>query len=927
VGRGAGDDMSLVGREAERAEIGRLVETARSGLSGVVAVRGEAGIGKTSLVDAVASSVPDFEVVRLLGIESEMRLGFAALHQLLTPFLDGLEELPPPQARALSAAFGISDDGAPDQFLVGLATLTLLTTAATRRPLLVIVDDTQWLDAESADALGFVARRLHADRVCLLISMRPSLEDRRPFDGLPSITLDPLGEAESNAVLDSSVRGPIAGHIRAHLLAEARGNPLALIEFGRELSADQLAGAAHLPQPLAVDRKLEFHFLRQVQSLPTATQRLLLAAAAAPPGDSGAIWRAGVTLDFDASAIEPAQASGLVELGPELVFRHPLIRSAVYQGASYVDRGRAHEALAAASAGRDVDRGAWHRAAAARFPDEDLAAELEAVARRAGSRGSRAASAAMLARAAELTPDSQRRAVRFLAAAGADLAAGSSTRAMANLALATPDLDNPILAAQARQLEATVSFMDSLPMMLPGTDARPAVEAIVPIMLEATRAMALLDVSLARNAILDTIPMAIYVGDSDRVSVVEVAEVARSLELPKGATPTTADLLLDALAKLIAEGYTSASSLLHEALRVARSDPDLGRDPRHLTKACWVALALSDDDALNDLATECVTLSRERGDFRFLPEALDYQAERELRVGSLNAAEGLFTETIEMHVVLRRLGGPAQAGRLIVMAWRGREAEVRTQAAELRAVAGHLGLVTRMIDHALIVLELGLGNYQAAAALALDEWNVDMGFGGLRAADQVEARARCGDATQARSALSYLVDRAAANGSSLDRGLAARAQALLTSGPDVEPHYLESIARLEESGAVLQLARTQLLYGEWLRRQKRRRDARTELQAARDAFESMGAGGFAERARVELLATGAQARRRVDETRHDLTPQEWQIARLAAGGSTNPEIAERLFISANTVDYHLRKVYRKLEIASRHEIERVLSID
>ena len=920
----------MVGREAERTEIDRLIESAHSGLSGVVVVRGEAGIGKTTLVEAVASAVPDFDVVRLVGIESEMQLGFAALHQLLTPFLDGLEALPPPQARALNAAFGISDDDAPDPFLVGLAVLTLLTTAAAAgRPLLVIVDDTQWLDQESADALGFVARRLHADRICLLISMRPSLEERRPFDGLPLITLDSLGEAESIALLDTTVGGRIAEHIRAHLLAEARGNPLALVEFGRELSADQLAGSAQLPQPLAVDRKLEGHFLRQVQSLPAATQRLLLAAAAAAPSaDSGAIWRAGGALDFDMSAIEPAQASGLLDPGSEVVFRHPLIRSAVYQGASLTQRCRAHEALASASdEGRDPARGAWHRAAAAQSPDESLAAELEGVAHREGSRGSRAASAAMLARAAELTPDDQRRAVRFLAAAGADLAAGSSSRAKTNLGRAAPGLDDPVLVAQARQLEAFVAIMDSLPMKLSDTDARPAVEAIVPMMLEATRALAPLDVRLARDAVLDTLPMAIYLGDSDRVSVAEVAEVARSLALPDGVPPTTADLLLDALTELFAEGHNSASTMLRVALHAARSDPELGRDPRHLTKACWVAMALSDDDAVNDLATECVTLSRERGDYRFILEALSYLAERELRVGSLNVAEDLFNESIEMHVVLNRMGGTAQAGRLIVMAWRGREAEVRAQAAELRAVAGHLGLVIKMTDFALIVLELGLGNYQAAASLAFDEWNVDVGLGALRAADQVEAHVRSNNATHARSALAYLVDRDAANGSALDGGLLARARALLATGPDVEPNYRESIARLEESGVLLQLARTQLLYGEWLRRQKRRRDARTELQAARDAFESMGASGFAERARVELLATGAKARRRVDETRHDLTPQEQQIARLAAGGATNPEIAERLFISASTVDYHLRKVYRKLEIASRHEIERVLSID
>ena len=408
--------MVLVGRELEQTEVGRVVEQAREGRSGVLVVRGDAGIGKTRLLDAVASTATDFDVVRLVGIESEMHLGFAALHQLLTPFLDGIDALPSPQARALEAAFGISDDVAPAQFLVGLAALTLITTAAaTRRPLLIIVDDTQWLDQESGDALGFVARRLYADRVCMLVAMRDSIEDRRPFDGLPSLTLAPLSGPACVTLLDAAVSVRLADHVRVRLLAEAQGNPLALIEFGRELSPDQLAGAAPLPEPLAVGRRLERHFLRLVGALPAPTQRLLLVAAAEPTGDTAVIWRVGHHLEFDEQHLMPAQAAGLLELGPPVAFRHPLIRSAVYQGASSADRSRAHEALAAASdAERDPDRRAWHRAAAAQSPDGEVAAELDRAADRAAHRGSRAASAELLARAADLTPDTGERATRLL---------------------------------------------------------------------------------------------------------------------------------------------------------------------------------------------------------------------------------------------------------------------------------------------------------------------------------------------------------------------------------------------------------------------------------------------------------------------------------------------------------------------------------
>ena len=376
---------TIVGRTSEHDEIARRVESARDGMSGVLVVRGEAGIGKTYLLDAVAASAEDFDVLRLVGIESEMRLGFAALHQLMTPFLKGIDSLPTPQARALKAAFGMSDDVVPDQFLVGLAALTLVTSAATRRQLLIVVDDTQWLDQDSADALGFLARRLYADRVCLLVAMRDTAENRHQFDGLPTLTLAPLSEAASIELLDAAVQGSLADHVRARLLADARGNPLALVEFGRELSPDQVAGVARLSEPFAVDRGLEAHFQRQIDNLPPPTQRLLLVAAAEPTGDVRSLWRAGLELDFDESAIVPAQAAGLLEAGPLVAFRHPLIRSAVYQGANPADRCRAHAALAVASdPERDPDRRAWHRAAAAQFPDEDIAADLERAAQRAG---------------------------------------------------------------------------------------------------------------------------------------------------------------------------------------------------------------------------------------------------------------------------------------------------------------------------------------------------------------------------------------------------------------------------------------------------------------------------------------------------------------------------------------------------------------
>jgi DNA-binding CsgD family transcriptional regulator len=654
---------------------------------------------------------------------------------------------------------------------------------------------------------------------------------------------------------------------------------------------------------------------------------MLLVAAAEPTGDTGSIWRAGRVLDFDENAIVPADAAGLLDVGPRVAFRHPLIRSAVYQGASHADRRRAHAALAEASdAAGDPDRRAWHRAAAAQSPDEEVAEELEQAARRARSRGSPAASADLLARAAQLTRDGEHRARRLLRAAGADVTAGNSVRARATLVQALPDLHDPLLLARARQFDAAIAFLDYLRGEEMGDDTLSQEGRIVSTMLAAARAFEPLDLGLARDAVLDAIQMAVYFGDSNEVSTVEVAQVARSFKHPVGPAPRAAGLVLDAIAELIAEGYGAAGPMLRDALTALQHDPEIHGLPRHLARACWIAFALSDDDAARAFGTECVATSREQGAFRVLPEGLDLVGVRELRVGSLDLAEDLFTEVIGIQEVLRRRG-PGEACRLMVSAWRGRESAVRAEAAVLATRAPALGIVARWTDYALMILELGLGNYSAASSRAWGGWNQDVMFGALRAADAVEAHVRSGDGAEALRALEQLAERAAANLSDLDMGLLARAQALMACDSEAEAHFLESIAKLKACGAGLHVARSQLVYGEWLRRQKRRRDARAQLEAARELFASTGANGFAERARIELLATGARARRRVDETRLDLTPQEWQISRLAAAGATNPEIGARLFISANTVDYHLRKVYRKLDIKSRHELAHVVSAD
>ncbi|MDY7102944.1 MAG: AAA family ATPase [Actinomycetota bacterium] len=908
---------ALVGRDEELAAIDELLDRARGGMSGVLVVRGEAGIGKTSLLDHVAASAADFELLRVIGIESEMHLGFAGLHQLLTPFLGGIDVLPPPQARALAAAFGMTDEAAPDQFLIALAALTLITSAAERRPLLIVLDDAQWLDPDSADALGILARRLHADRVCLLISMRDAAGDGHRFDGISSLTLTSLGGDSSVELLERSLQAPVADEVRDRLVADARGNPLALIEFGRELSAGQRAGTEPLPPALPVARELEGLFLRQLDALPDATQRVLLVVAAEPSGDLTTVLRAAAVLGLDEGALAPARTAGLLADGPGLSFRHPLVRAAVYQRAAPVERRRAHGALAdATDAGDEPLHRAWHRAVAADAPDDDVAGELERAAQISGGRGGCAAASSLLTRAAELTSDPEARAARHFAAAVADLTAGNTTRARTSLELARPGLRDPLLAAQARRVEGAIAYLGS-----GGADG-----GIVATMVESARTLAPLDVNLARDVIFDTLPMAIYFGASSAIPVSDIARLARTFELPRGAAPSSADQALDAIAALFTEELDTSIPQARRALAAVLADPDISSQPRYLARACYLPQALSDHDAWLTLASACVAASREQGSFQSLLEGLSYLLLREICVGSLDAAATYAAEHREFQEAVQRMPSrTAAAHELIVSAWRDSEATVRERISALESGSHGLGYVMMLCRQAQVILALSSGSYQVASSLVHDNWLHNLGLGGLHAADAVEAHVRGGDREAALEPARYLADRARATGSGFDRGLLSRSTALLSDEDGAEAAFRDSIEELGACGARLHVARTELVYGEWLRRQKRRRDAREHLEAAQRTFEAMGARNFAERARVELRATGAHARKRVDETRDALTPQESQVARLAAAGLHNTEIAERLFISASTVDYHLRKVYRKLDITSRHALGSLVS--
>jgi DNA-binding CsgD family transcriptional regulator len=904
--------MMLLGRGNECDRIDHALAAARQGLSGVIVVRGEPGIGKTALLDYAVGAAADLEIARIEAVQSEMELAFAGLHQLLVPFLGAVASLPPPQHEALSSAFGLHDRGPPDRFVIALATLTLLARTASERGLLCVVDDAQWLDRESAAVLAFVARRLHADAIAMLFAVRePS--DQTGFADLPGIELDGLPAPEALQLLSAGVRdvGEDAGK---RIVAQTRGNPLSLIEVGRELTPAQLAGTAPLPELLPLGRRLETRFLRQTRHLPSSTQTLLLAAAAEPTGNPALLWRAGRDLGFAPDAAAPAQSEDLLVLGSVIRFRHPLIRSAVYYSADPIQRRQIHKALAAATdPGRDPDRRAWHLSEAAAEPDEGVAASLERAADRAMARGGWAASAAFLTRAAELSPDPGTQARRLLAAARAESTAGAPERAQVLLGRSLDRPGDRLQDGLAKRAQGAIHHALN----------QPAEAAAV--LLAAAAGLAPVDVHLARGALLDALAAARISGPLALAGATEIetAGAARKMPLPAGQAPTIGDLLLDADAALVLDGHRAAAPLVRGAIDALDRDPSESAEMLDWLEAgCRLAGVLGDDAALHALAGRLERQARRQGAVTALATALIYSGTSEMLAGSLGEAQARYTERGAIEAARE---GDCRLGNLIVMAWRGNDRETRAEAVAVAAAARTQGQGWKLawVEYALCLLELSLGHYQEAVASTPTAFEENLLVSAFALADFIEAAVRCGSAAAAGQGLARIADRAPAGGSPMALGLLARSRALLAGDQEAEAFYAEALDCLARCRGAVHLARTHLLYGEWLRRRKRRAEARQHLRAAYTQFEDMDAAGFAERARLELAATGETARKRSPETRYDLTPQEAQIAALASGGATNPEIASKLFISPSTVDYHLRKVFRKLDVTSRRQLARV----
>jgi len=902
----------LAGRGTECARLDQLLAEARLGQSGVLVLRGEAGIGKSALLDYAAERAEGCRVLRATGVEWEMELPFAGLHQLCVGLLDGHERLPAPQRDALETAFGLSAGAQPDRFLVGLAVLSLLSDAAAEHPLVCVVDDVQWLDRSSAQVLAFVARRLAAESVVLLFAERESagLEE---LAGLPELRLGGLPDASARELLASVIAAPVDERVRDRILAEARGNPLALLELPRGSSPAVLAGGFGLPGDGSLPDRIEASFRQRVRQLPAPTQRLLLLAAGDPTGEPALLVRAAAELGIPTEELAPAEADGLLDLGMQVAFRHSLLRSAIYRAAPTEDRRAAHLALAAATDSEiDPDRRAWHRAHATVGPDEDVAGELEQSAGRARARGGLAAAGAFLERAAALTANPGRRARRALEAAATKQLAGEPQSALTLLATAGAGPLDLVDKAMLRRLHGQIFL-----------DLRRAAEAL-PLLVDAARQLETVDPGLARDTYLEAVRAASVAGRLGPGGL-DAAEAARTAP-PRTGGARPVDLLLDGLAIRFTDGYAASAPALKRALTALRDEGDRsGQSVRWPWLARRVAPDLFADDTWHYLATRGVQLARDNGALAVLPLGLNNLADLRCLEGDLDGAAALLDEA---DAIAAATGTePMVFGRLSLAGFRGIEAEalVLFDTTEAAAVTRGEGVVLTFSEHAQAVLYNGLGRYEAAlgparSASSRDELLVSV----WSLPELVEAAGRCGQAEVAKAAIDGLSERTRAAGTELALGIEARSRALLSEGAPAERLYREAIDLLGRTRLAFELARARLLYGEWLRRNRRRIDARDQLRGAQDMFTSMGAEAFAARAGRELLATGETARKRTDETRDDLTAQEVQIAQFARDGLSNAEIGARLFISPRTVEYHLHKVFTKLEITSREHLERAL---
>jgi DNA-binding CsgD family transcriptional regulator len=908
-GRAAG----LIDRVSERDALDWLVDAVRGGQGQALVVRGDPGVGKTVLLDHLAGQARLCRVARVVGVQSEMELAFAGLHQLCAPMLSQAEHLPVPQRDALRTAFGIGAGPPPDRFMMGLATLGLLSEVAGERPLIALIDDEQWLDQASAQALGFAARRLAADRVGLVFAAR---EPGPELAGLPELEVGGLRDEDARALLDSVLAAPLDPRVRDQILAETRGNPLALLELPRGLTPAELAGGFGLPAASLAGR-IEDSFARQLAGLPEQTRRLMQLAAADPSGDQSLVRRAARQLGIPVDAADPAVEAGLVEFDGRVRFRHPLARSAAYRSAPFADRQQIHAALAEVTDSQaDPDRRAWHRAQAAADPDEEVAAELERSARRAQGRGGVAAAAAFLERSVVLTADPARYAERILAAAQANMQGGAFGKVLQLVSIAESGPLDAFQTARVDLLRGQVAFASGL-----GSDAPP-------LLLKAAERLRPLDLDLARETYLDAWIAAMFAGPlAGAGDLAEVSRAARALPRPVR-SPRLADVLLDGFARLVTDGRSAAAAALR---RAAAAFASAGTPVEQRLRWGWLApvaaVVLWDEDDWHAIAVQQTQLARELGALDQLPIDLASQAMVVTRTGDFPAAAALVAEADAVSEATGTRIAPYAA--LLLAGLRGREAEIAPliEATVAEATAAGQGLAVTWAHWTAAILYNGLGRYAEALVTAQQasqdtpELNVSM----WALPELIEAAARTGNTQVARDALDRLADTTRAAGTDFGLGIETRCRALVSQGEAAETLYREAISRLGRTQLRPELARGHLVYGEWLRREHRRADARAQLRTAHVMLDAIGMAAFADRARRELAANGETIRKRTIEAPSTLTPQEFHIARLARDGRTNPEIGAQLFLSVRTVQYHLRKVFTKLGIGSRRDLGAALA--
>ena len=899
----------LLGRKNECQVLDDFLAATLKGEGDALVVHGDPGIGKTALLEYAVASASEFDLFRTVGNEAEMELPYAALLELCQPVLAEVEQLPAPQRNALEVIFGRHAGAAPDRVLVGLTLVSLLSALSAKRPVLCVIDDAQWLDTSSAQAIAFAARRVSRDAVAFLFGARTLTDEVR---GLPDLRVSGLGDRDARTLLATVLPDRLDDRVVERLVADTHGNPLALLELPRGLTPSQLAGGFGLPVSVTLAGAIEESYRRRLAKLPLDSRRLLLVAAADPTGDQGIVWGAAHRLGIGEEAAEAIEDEGLLEFSEGVVFRHPLVRSAAYNMATPKSRREAHVALADATDGvLDPDRRAWHRAQAALRPNEDVAGELDASAQRAQARGGFAAAAAFLERSVALTPDPTRRADRALRAAQMKRLVGALESASGLAAVAGRGPLDDLQRAQLDALLGRIAFASNR-----GDDA-------APLMLRAASRLEQVDLQLARETYLDALTAALFAGRlAVDASALEVARAARAVPRSNGPLRTS-ELLLEGLALVITDGYKSGTPVLQQALGAFRADEV---DVDEQLQWSWVAGSTAgliwDYDIWDALTARQEQLARDAGALAVLPITLSMRAGICLFAGRVAEATYLVDQVQVVTDASDNRRFPN--GALLFAAFCGDEPKARqlieTVTKESSARGEGLALATASTATALLCN--GLGQYReafGAAMEALKDPN-DLWYAGWATVELVEAASRTGHAEQAKPAFNRLVECTEASGTNWALGLQARCRALLSEGKEAEALYQEGIEWLLPTRLRFDLARTRLLYGEWLRREQRPRDARAQLQTAHELFSEFAMEGFAQRAAVELRATGGKLRKHKSDARYDLTPQESRIAELAAQGATNQDIAAQMFISPSTVEYHLSKVYRKLGIRSRTQL-------